>query len=360
MIIAPDELRIEPNNLGTPVVSAAFGPAGILVAAGQQGIRHALARFGPELTEPRVRVLAADEKADWDLVRVVALPDGRFLMCNRERSPNLYVDAETLETEPAEGNARDAFVLGGRLIIGHHSTCANFVGYEDFTGWDGQPWLHDLADRMHQHTGKSAWRWVVHAGAVVGDVLILAGMTHLRSGTYDHQLVLVDADATVRRVQPIAKEVIRDPALTLVADRGRLLVSGAGRLMVFDPGLDEVANEPVKDPFRLLAGDGNGRLLWYEPKGHRLVVGARDELDRIPAATKKTPTKASKIERHLIDTAIFHADMPGDRQRLLDLLAGPPPAHLWPLPDLAYDVFARASIFEREDPILSTAVRALA
>jgi hypothetical protein len=37
VITAPDELRIEPNNLGTPVIAAAFGPTGILVAAGQQG-----------------------------------------------------------------------------------------------------------------------------------------------------------------------------------------------------------------------------------------------------------------------------------------------------------------------------------
>jgi hypothetical protein len=412
-IMAPPELHIAPNNLGTPAVAAAFGPAGVVVVAGQHGIRYALARFGAldggaALDGGRVRVLAAAEAADWEVVRLVALPDGRYLMCNLARRPNLYVDGATLDTAPADDlmgvpaaraflegerdpTPRDAFVVGGRLVLGHSSEYSNFPGYQYFSavGPAGvEPWIHDLADRIRGRSGRSAWKWQVHRSAVLGDDVILAGMAHQRSGTSDHQFVRIGPGGAVLRIRAAARELIRDEALALVADRNRLLVAASGSLEVLDERLDPVATAPAGHPFttafRLLAGDGAGRLLWFSAKRHQLVLSepadlasdalgaSLDRLDAVAAATpaaKQTRRSAARkaktaavprVERHQIDTAAFHDAMAGDRQELLDLFAAPPPTRLYPLPHLAENVLARASIFEREDPVLFVACRALA
>src|SRR5690606_4630588 len=157
---APEELRIPPNNLGRPAVAGAVDATGVVLAVGQHGIRHALARFAPDLTGGRARVLASDQAAGWELSKLVPLPDGRHLICNVGRGSNRYLRGRTLDVAPADDLVRapvagrypdpdpvprDAFVVGDRLLLGHTARFLDFPGYQCLStvpvaGGTPEPW----------------------------------------------------------------------------------------------------------------------------------------------------------------------------------------------------------------------------
>lgn len=405
----PPELRIERNNLGTPAVAAVFTPSGVFVVAAQRSFTAAVAHLDGELGAARVRVLAAGKDATWGFTTVAPLPGGRVLLCPR----NVSVDPDTLDVVDTElagavpattfgvsekdVTPRDAFALGGRLIVAHGSF------YADTTSWrfasevpatgEPVPWVHDLEQRIAAYTGTAWYGWHAHRSAVLGEAVVLAGQRLRRSGSGDHALLALDAAGSVVGLVARDRALIRDAALSLVADRGRLLVAASGTLEVLDAALDRVAAAPAGHPFtrgyRLLAGDGTGRLLWYDPKRHTLVLTGPDELAhdaleqtlgslaaaaegaatpvRKPSGTaagtvpgKAGRTARKQVPRHRIDTAM-DGFLRERRQELLDLLADPAAApHPTTLVRLAEATLSHAAMSDRDDPVVWLAVRALA
>jgi hypothetical protein len=145
------------------------------------------------------------------------------------------------------------------------------------------PWLHDLDQQLRAMNCSHAHHHVV-CGAAAGDRLILASQGIRRSGSGEHALLAVDAQRKVIARRPDDVKRIRDDVLQLEADRSRqrVYVYARGSLEVIDAELRTVAQAPAGHPFlkgfRLLAGDGQGRLLWSNARRKALMLSERDDL----------------------------------------------------------------------------------
>lgn len=160
---------------------------------------------------------------------------------------------------------------------------------------------------------------------------------------------------------------------------------------------------PFLKAFRLLAGDGAGTLLWYCRRRHQLLLSTPDDLDlralepsldRLQAGAAQSPPPARRaavrrpaeprpaeprpaegraaerrgaaprrVARHLVNTAEFHHLTAGERQLLLDALAGelPDPSRAYAkVHTRAELVLGQAAVTAPEDPVLGVAVRARA
>jgi hypothetical protein len=204
----PKDLRI-PLKPHAPVLAAAFGPSGVLVATARAGETAAVAHFDADLGGERVRVLGTGDVDTFELIRTVCLPDGRFLLCTRwgrdfqgcPGGPNVYVDPAALEAMPAAELAgappdvggsmslrdvkpRDAFVVGDELVLGHGDRYSGTTQYLHFSavplgGGEPKPWIHDLNERL----GHVNFGWSASHGAVTSDSVVLAGKTQLKVGS---------------------------------------------------------------------------------------------------------------------------------------------------------------------------------
>jgi hypothetical protein len=299
----PAALRHPKGRIGKPVLVAAFGPAGVLVAAGQYAVAAAVAHFGADLTTPAVQTLGTGADVDYRLRAVTGLPDGRFLICTQDRF-GWYVDGGTLAVSPADGLAcvvpsgnnvsltqpwpRDAFVLGDRLLLGHGSHFSNVDDFQWFTevslsGGPAVPWGRDLEDKVRA-VAPFTYHWYLLRAAVLGDGLVAAGQSVLGSGSRNHALHRIDGTDSLREYRAWPRDRVRDATLALAADarHGVVLAYAKGVLEVVDERLAtvaEVTGHPFLTAFRLLAGDGRGRLLWYGGRTRTLLVTEPDEID---------------------------------------------------------------------------------
>jgi hypothetical protein len=403
-----------------PTVLAAWGPAAIVLWVESVRVRAAVARFDPDLSQPMTAVLGRGAAQRWETHRLLALPDGRFVLFSIVQG-NHYLDAATLEVVraadlaaeqegfridegPYMAPALDAVVLGDRLLLGHG---VRFGAVRDFLRFTARPltgpvpaspWLRDL-DQQLRDRGIWASTWYVRRAAALANGLVLACQDRRRSGSSDHCLLRVTAEGRLTELRRDDRQRIRDDSLELIPDhpRGLIYVTVKGGLEIMDPTLATVAKAPDRHPFlrdyRVLAGDGRGRLLWRGNRRQVLVTTDPDELDPADlagsldrlaaevaarvgtgrpvrrsrtAATGGTAAgpKPPGVTRHSIplsppDLARSAAQA---RERLESLLRAAPPVAqpLQQLADAGREMLAAGSVLYRDDPILHTAVRSIA
>jgi hypothetical protein len=423
----PEELRARGNILGKPGVFAAFAPRGIVVAVAQKSVMAAVARFDVDLADCRPRVLGRDDHAVWSPTRLVALSGGRVLLCTAPPlGSNLYVDAATADTVPAAdlagalptGSANgewlvrpiDAFMLGGQLIVGHAATVWSPEGYERLSnvpadGGEPRTWAElGKAVGAPDHGPALSGRWYACRSAVLDDRAVLMGEQRSKIGGRDRALVLLRPDGTVERTWKVKEALLKDRTAMLVADRGRLLTSAKGILHVRTDQLRIEIQAPSDHPFltthRLLAGDGQGRLLWLDARRHLLVLTGPDDLelgegvdstalgaslDKLvtatsawarPATRRARPTGAVRaaartaakgtarrvqVTRHRLDVAAIAAKATEYRAKLLDLLADPAgKPDTWTMDHYGREAFRNVAVVDPEDPVLYQAIRTYA
>jgi hypothetical protein len=410
----PPEFRPPDGTVGRLPLAAAMGPDAILVVGS-----NALARYDLALGAPAVGVPADGAEPVARPRRMAALPDGRFLLCHRYRTGE-YVDNGSLTVTLAtdlvcvppetafmasqrETHPRDAFVVDGQLLLGHGSNYCNVDEFQYFTAVQAAPapWLADLPEQVRR-AGVHPFNWYVVRGTAMGDTLVLACQGRIKGKSSGHSLLRVSADGTVLRLRPYPRERVRDDALELAADgrRATLTVYSKGALDILDERLDtlvSVEGHPFLTRFRLLCGDGQGRLLWFGTRADVLLLTdglpeeptrasvdafldglaetaaqAIAELPRRAPRPRSPRVPSSDVRRHVSAEIPPSTFIHARRNRLLGLLgaarpdqaqvdAPPRPDFMMrAIADLAHQVLADASIYDREDPILWTAVRALA
>jgi hypothetical protein len=299
----PKDLRI-PVKPHPPVLAAAFGPSGLLVATGRARDTAAVVHFDADLGSERARVLGTGEVDTFELIRTVCLADGRFLLCTRggrdfqgyPGEANVYVDPNTLDATSAAAlvgavpdingsvsvrdiKPRDAFVVGDELVLGHGDKYSGTAQYMHFSavsldGGEPKPWIHDLNERL----GHASFGWSASHAVVTSDSVVLAGKVQLKMSSTRESLVRIGPDRRVWRFSP--EQIVKEKGLMLVLDRGRPVIATQETLQVRTPELDVVAQaqHPFLKEHRLLASDGSGRLLWYGRRKHLLLLSEPDDV----------------------------------------------------------------------------------
>jgi len=231
--------------------------------------------------------------------------------------------------------------------------------------------------------GLSPYNWRIEGFAALNDAVLLVGQTVMRSGSSDHAFLTIGGDETLLAIRPNVKEQVRAPDLRVLADqrRGLFVVCGGGRLELLDAQLVTTARAREGHPFlkahRLLAGDGNGGLLWYAPASGALVWSGPDDLepsdlngglDRLGesspvVARRPRGTKSPKPlvpPRPAIDASVFRDRADRLRSQMAaELVAKPPtlPRELTGLRDEAESLVAWTAVTKPDDPFLLDALR---
>ena len=218
--------------------------------------------------------------------------------------------------------------------------------------------------------------------AALSDAVLLVGQTVLRSGSTDHAFLTIGGDETLLAIRHDVKDQGRAPDLRVLADqrRGLFVVCGGGRLELLDAQLASAAKAREGHPFlkahRLLAGDGNGGLLWYAPASGALVWSGPDELepsdlngglDRLGesspvVARRPRGTKSPKPlvpPRPAIDTSAFGGLAARLRPEMAALVAQRTmlPRELTYLRNCAESLVAWTAVTRPDDPFLLEALR---
>jgi len=311
----PGEVLFPAKKVYWPLVTvAAFGADGILVLAGQRTNGCAGVLFAPGLESVKKVVRVAEGEAmDWQPRQLVAMPDGRFLLCTIGRggmsidNQNLFIDGATMAVTPATAlvgvapsgrsniderntSPRDVLFLGDRALIGHGCYYGNVDDYQSFSAvpadgaGDPLPWLQDLDQQMGNVVGISFGHQHVVRGAALSDRVVLACQGILRSGSHSHALVAVNREGRIIAHRADDRARIRDDLLQLAADlpRQSVHIYARGSLEVVDRDLRTVAQAPAGHPFlkgfRLLAGDGQGRLLWSSARRKMFLLSQPEDL----------------------------------------------------------------------------------
>jgi hypothetical protein len=180
--------------------------------------------------------------------------------------------------------------LGDRALIGHGCYFGNIDDYQSFSAvpangaGDPLPWLQDLDEQIRTVVGMGQPNQHVVRGAALRDRVVLACQGILRSGSHYHAPVALNQEGRIVAHRAYDRARIRDDLLQLAADlpRQSVHIYARGFLEVVDRDLRTVAQAPAGHPFlkgfRLLAGDGQGRLLWSSARRKMFLLSQPEDL----------------------------------------------------------------------------------
>jgi len=417
----PPEFAFRGDWPTEPVVCGAGVPSGWSLVVSQHGVVSGAARLERDAGDARslriaaVRVWTSGAQATPMFEAVSALPDGRALLAmpgssfEREKQSNAYLDPGSLEMAPAgpdltaaldplhtPGSHDYSFAavgaacrLGGCLLVGQRKepegiAASRLVELPSATKGLAGPariWAPEMFTQARAR-GLSPYNWRIEGFAALSDAVLLVGQTVMRSGSSDHAFLTIGGDENLLAIRPNVREQVRAPDLRVLADqrRGLFVVCGGGRLELLDAQLVTAAQAREGHPFlkahRLLAGDGNGGLLWYAPASGALVWSGPDELEpsdlnggldrlgesspvvvRRPRGTKSP--KPLVPPRPAIDASVFRDLADQLRPQMAALVAKPPtlPRELTGLRDGAESLVAWTAVTRPDDPFLLEALR---
>ena len=387
----PTELQLKVGDEAPPSLFAGFDSRGIAVFLEQRGVAEIAARFTPDLSgTPTLTTFATGPAADWRIRRMVSLPTGGYALCGLAGvGRRLDPDGATVTEDAELAEARDLFVLGDRILIAYGSHYGNVYDPQNLRvlGGDGESWAGDLRAQLRA-AGHVTYHWYHVRGAVLGDGLVITGQDVMRSGSSGHALIRLDSAGNLTALRPFDRNRVRADSLELVPDNavGVVYAYTAGTLELIDETLATRARATDRHPFlagfRLLAGDGCGRLLWRGTRRAVLVVSEPGDIDpgaldasltALSAAATAVPAKRPKVAAparsgiRKVARHTFHSRMPwtveheprvrADLEAALDGRKPTTPKHL---AATAEREFYYASAVDRDGPILRTAVEAMA
>jgi hypothetical protein len=210
----------------------------------------------------------------------VALPSGAFLLCNLW-GPSLIVDPATLATHTADEvrgqppdddpaavasdpAPLDVHFRGQQIIVGHGTWYSNSDEYAYLSvlpGLGKKP--RYFATNLEKYAGA---HFGIARAAVLGKHLVLVGRNLHRSGSDGHAMVSISAEGKAT-LSPDPMLYANDPQVEVAADSSAnvVYVYGHKSLEALDASVSRVGfakAHAFTSRFRLLGGDGKGRMLW--------------------------------------------------------------------------------------------------